>query len=69
MELIAVLLFWIVGAVFNGLVAERRRNSVWGAFLLSLLVSPLLVYLYMLATPAPSDELRQQALLRALTGQ
>lgn len=69
MELILSATLWIVLSVLNALVAQRRQNNIWGAFLLSLVLSPVLVYLYMLATPAPVEEERSRALIRAILNQ
>lgn len=65
---IAIVASWVAWSITNALIAKRRGNAELGAFAASVLLSPLLVYLYLLATPAPIEEQRTQALLRALVG-
>ena len=43
---------WIVWSILNGVIAEEKGKNFTGVFLLSLILSPILVYLYVLAVPA-----------------
>ncbi len=44
-----VLIFWIVGSFLVGVLASSRKRSGVGAFFASLILSPLIIGLYVLA--------------------
>ncbi len=46
-----LVLFWIVGTILNGVIARERRRDPWSIVVLSIFLSPLLAYAYMVATP------------------
>jgi len=47
-----IFLFWIVGAVGNGFIAQEKGRGFDGCFWMSVLPSPIMVYAYILAVPA-----------------
>lgn len=48
---IGIILYWIIGAIVNGAIADAKGSSIAGVIVASLLLSPLFVYLYLLAIP------------------
>lgn len=55
-----VFLLWIVGSIFVGIFADRYGRSVFGWFLLSLLISPLLSALLLLLIGEDKENLEIQ---------
>ena len=59
MEILLVPLGWLLWSLCNGLIAhDQGRGFGWWAFG-SLVVSPLLVWLYLVASPSPDSVARQ----------
>jgi len=48
---IFVLLGWIIWSIVNALIAVEKGRSGGGIFAMSLFISPMLGYLYILAVP------------------
>lgn len=48
---LGLILFWIVGAVLAGLVAQAKGRSYIGWVILSLFISPLLTLIALVALP------------------
>jgi len=46
-----IIVGWIAGAILNGAIAREKNFEVGEMFARSILFSPLLVYLYLLAVP------------------
>ena len=46
-----LLLGWIVGIVVNAMLAGEKNRSVGGVIVASILLSPVVSYLYLLAVP------------------
>lgn len=45
---------WVAWAVCNGLIADNQGRNLWWSLLGSLVISPLLVWLYLVASPSPN---------------
>lgn len=59
MEFLLLLAGYVLWALVNGLIAyDQGRGFGWWAFG-SLVVSPLMVWLYLVASPSPDDVARQ----------
>ena len=56
MELIIVIIFWIIGICLNGMIASEKNRNRGEAIVNSILFSPLVVYLYLLAVPAKEKQ-------------
>ena len=50
MEILAFL-WWIIGTVVNAMIASAKNRSIGGAIVVSVLLTPLTSYLYLLAVP------------------
>lgn len=48
---ILVFVGWVVGIVINAMIAGEKNRSVGGAIAASILLTPLFIYLYLLAVP------------------
>ena len=46
-----LLLGWIVGIVVNAMIASQKNRDIAGVIVASLLLSPVVSYLYLLAVP------------------
>jgi len=46
-----IFLGWIIWTAMNGMIASERGRSVGGVVLVSLVMSPITAYLYLIATP------------------
>lgn len=56
------IVFWVVyvlWAVVNGVIAHMQGRQPWPVLFGSVLLSPLLIWLYLVATPAPDNVIRQ----------
>jgi uncharacterized protein UPF0547 len=51
MELLSFLFFWLLFSVLVGVFAASRDRSGFGFFLLALILSPLLAFLWVLISP------------------
>jgi len=49
---IIVIIFWIILIFLNGVIAGEKNRSAGGAIFASIFLSPIVVYLYLLAVPA-----------------
>lgn len=65
MEL-AVIVVWVGWSVVNALIGDEKRGSAAGPFITSLVLSPLLVYLWLLATPNLREQKRQEQTIELL---
>jgi len=50
--MIGIAAAWLIWSILNGAIAGQKGRSGVGVFLLSLILSPLLGFLYILAVPA-----------------
>lgn len=51
-----LIVFGLLWAVVNAMIAGQKNRSSLGAFLASLVVTPLLVFLYLIAVPAIPEQ-------------
>ena len=58
--------FYFVWAVANGLIADNQGRNLWLSLVGSLIFSPLLVWLYLVASPSPLSLEYQRKTLNAL---
>jgi len=60
MEVIVLGAIWLVACFLVGLVGSRRSMGFWGAFLLSLVLSPVVMILVLQLTKTPASERRRR---------
>ncbi len=53
-----ILLLWLIGALIVGAIGSAKTIGFWGAFLLSLLLSPLLGFIIVLFYPSKENQRR-----------
>lgn len=66
MEILVLVVIWIPLAFAVGTIAEERGRSLWWWFVIALIASPILSYLYLVATPAPVEVARQRRIVQVL---
>ena len=59
-----MILGWIILSFILGLVGSNRSTGFWGAFLLSLILSPLIGFIILLFSKDTANELYKQKLLQ-----
>ena len=64
--MLEILLFWVVGAIVVGIVANNKGRSGFGWFVLGLLISPLLAGLLVLAVSREGMTAHDQMLFDAM---
>ena len=56
--MIGVVVIWLAWSIMNGWIAREKNRNVTGVVAASLLLSPLLVWCYLLAVPALRSGIR-----------
>lgn len=64
-----IVFFWLVGALIIGVIASDRTLGFWGAFLISLIFSPLIGLLFTLLSKTNTEVNYRKSILRTQKSQ
>lgn len=66
MSLLLLIIFYVLWSIINLAIAEAKGQSPAGVFFASLILSPLLIWLFLVATPSPYAVKRQKRIIELL---